>query len=82
MIKENIICHKCGERKAVVQYSESILEWNHFGATPLCRQCYIKKIENELKQIQSNLNIQRKLLANEEFEKKQKELLNKKGKKK
>ena len=63
------ICSKCKSRKAVVQYSDSVMDFTHFGAIPICRQCYIKKIEMELKQMQNNLNTQRKLLVKEDKEK-------------
>ena len=57
-------CKICKKKNARVLFStEPILTLTHgFGGTPLCRKCYINIIEDELKEINKNLNLQKRLL--------------------
>ena len=63
---KNIICKDCKKRKAVVKYSdEPVFAMTHgWGVTNICRQCYIKRIEDGIKQSKENLNKQKRLLNN------------------
>lgn len=60
-------CLYCKKREAKINYSDVFAITHGFGATPLCRQCYIKKIEETIKKLQENLKEQKKILRKEQF---------------
>lgn len=60
-------CQDCNKREAVVKYSdESTFALTHgWGITHICRQCYIKRIEREIKAAKANLEKQKRLIKDE-----------------
>lgn len=60
-----IKCEDCKEREGIVEFCESITDYTHGFKKNICRQCYIKRIETKLKDINQNLKEQKKLLAEE-----------------
>ena len=63
-----MICIDCKKRESKVSFStEPVYAMTHgLLGIPLCRQCYIKRIESELQRVNKNLNEQKKLLKEEE----------------
>jgi hypothetical protein len=57
-------CQKCKKRKAVIVFAdEPIMAATHgWGKEHICRQCYIEKIEKQIKNLKENLKEQKKLL--------------------
>ena len=70
-----IICQDCKQRPFKVKFSEEpVFAMTHgFDGTKICRQCYIKRIEEELIVIQTNLKQQKDLLRKELFKERQHE---------
>lgn len=64
-----MICEVCKKREAVITYSdEPMMAISHgWGKQEICRECYIKKIEEEIKDCKENLKEQRKLLLKEKL---------------
>lgn len=62
-----VMCHDCGKKEYKIKFAEEpIFALTHgFGTVFLCRQCYINRIETEIKVIQKNLEKEKKLLAKE-----------------
>jgi len=60
-----IMCEKCKKRESKVIFCNDTLAFAHGFQQNLCRECYIEKIEKELKGIQENLIKQKKLLIKE-----------------
>jgi len=66
MKKENN-CKDCKKRKAIIEFSDNpYLTLTHgYGGINICRQCYIKRIEDGIEDCQNNLQKQKKLLKAE-----------------
>jgi hypothetical protein len=64
MAKKERNCEDCKKRKAIIEFSnEPFLAISHgWGITYLCRECYIKRVEKHLKDVQENLGKQKLLL--------------------
>jgi len=63
-----IICQDCKQRPSKVTFSnEPTFAFTHGGGIRICRQCYIKRIEDSIKDIQTNLKQQKDLLRKELF---------------
>lgn len=59
-------CKDCKEREGIVDFCEGgAIGYTHGFKIKICRQCYIKRIEVGLKDVQNNLKKQKKLLAEE-----------------
>jgi len=60
----NMKCQDCEKRKGIIKFSEEpVFAMTHgFGTMVICRQCYIKRIESELRRIRKNLKHQKELL--------------------
>ena len=65
-------CVDCKKKKGIIQFSsEPIYAVTHgFKGIFICRRCYIKRIEEELKKINKNLKSQKTMLAFEEKQEK------------
>ena len=59
------LCDDCKKNKAIIEFSsEPFLAISHgWGIIPLCRSCYIKRIERELGNINKNLEEQKLLFS-------------------
>ena len=57
-------CEDCKKRKAIIMFSEEpLLSLTHgLAVKNICRQCYIKRIENEIKLFKENLKKQKNLI--------------------
>ncbi len=55
-------CVKCKDRKAIIVFSESVMNHIHGFQQKICRECYIVTIEAELIKIKSNLKDQKEAL--------------------
>jgi hypothetical protein len=64
-VTKPIMCEDCKKRESKVIFCNSVLDFSHGFQINLCRECFIEKIEKELKAIQSNLILQKKLLIKE-----------------
>jgi len=61
-------CEDCKKREYKVTFSYEPMSAliRGYGSIKLCRRCYIKRIEKELKKINENLIEQKRLLVIEE----------------
>lgn len=57
-----VICQDCGKREAKITFADSVLSYTHGFGREICRQCYIALIEDNIKNAQKNLKIQKKLM--------------------
>jgi len=58
-------CQDCKQREGIIEFAEGMLDFTHGFSKHICRQCYIKIIEEKKKDIDENLIEQRKLLITE-----------------
>lgn len=60
-------CEDCKKRKGIIYYSsEPFMTLTHgWGGIYICRQCFIKRIENHLKDCKKQLKEQKALLRKE-----------------
>lgn len=60
---ENRKCEDCKKRKAIIDYAaEPFLAISHgWGILHICRECFIKRIENHLKDCKKQLKEQKEL---------------------
>lgn len=58
-------CEICKKRKAVIRFSEEpVFAMTHgVGVTNMCRQCYLKELEDTKSDLEENIQIQKKLLG-------------------
>ena len=59
-IREKEICVECEKHKGTVDYTESTMDWIHFGSQKLCFCCYFNKVEEAYFNVKANYE---KLLA-------------------
>jgi hypothetical protein len=57
-----ILCRRCNKREGVINYAASIMDFTHGFSEHICRQCYIKILENTFNNAKKELNKQKKLL--------------------
>jgi len=56
-------CEICKKREGVVDYCEGALAFSHGFKTWICRLCYIKILENTIKNCEKGIKEQEKLIA-------------------
>lgn len=64
-IKKLDKCFKCKKRKARVNFSRSIMDFTHGFTTKICRQCYIKELEETNKINNKMIKEQKEDIKNE-----------------
>jgi hypothetical protein len=66
-MRKMVKCEICKKRESVLTYSsEPMLTLTHgWGGQELCRQCFINKIKNHIKDCEKQLKEQEELLKNE-----------------
>lgn len=68
--KVKIICSRCKQREANITYSSDYMSYVHGFISSICRQCYIKQLENTIKTAEQEMIKQLEELKKEEKNKK------------
>jgi len=53
-LTEKDICVECEKHKATMNYSDSGIEWAHFGPERICHCCYLKRVEEAYNNVKQN----------------------------
>ena len=68
------ICNECKQEcdeKQKIHFANSIMDWTHGFTEYICRECYIKRLEKQLKNIQEGLTREKRLLKKDGNKKQQ-----------
>ncbi len=58
-------CQDCKQREGIIEFADSVMSITHGFTKHICRQCYIKIIEEAKKDVDKNLIEQKELLEKE-----------------
>ncbi len=58
-------CEICKQRRGILKFAQSMMDFTHGFTQKICRPCYIKILEGTIKNCEKSLKKQKELLKNE-----------------